>query len=74
VDSLTGAVALRLTFSEVNRGRIWLYAGTSENLQVLVAEIGGSENPSSADNQQETILMNGILNDYTPDPKLIGKI
>ena len=43
VGSLTGAVALILTFSEVKRGRIWLYAGTSgvsgsTNLKILISE------------------------------------
>ena len=37
-------------------------------LTVLVANLfSGSENLSSADNQQETFIIEGILNDYTPD-------
>jgi hypothetical protein len=53
VGSLTGAVALRLVSLRDQRGRIWLYAGTSEYLVVLVQFILSSENLSSADNQQE---------------------
>jgi hypothetical protein len=74
VGSLTGAVALRSWLHyEAKRGRIWLYAGTPENLPVLVTIFdNSSENLSSADNQQERpevlfIKAKGILNDYTPN-------
>jgi hypothetical protein len=51
--------------------KIRLFAGISEYLQVLVQVILGSNNPRSADNQQErptrTPSRVGILRDHTPN-------
>ena len=57
--SLTGAVALTTSHNSPQRilvtGRIWLYAGTSgvSSGTNLERKFYDSENPSSADNQQE---------------------
>ncbi len=51
--------------------KIRLFAGTSEYLRVLVRVIPGSDNPRSADNQQERPTREpsrvGILRDHTPN-------
>ena len=50
--------------SKISSGKIWLYAGTSENLAVLVGKSNFivSKNLSSADNQQERLELNYINN------------
>jgi hypothetical protein len=46
-----------------------LYAGNPEYPAVLAPKIGSSDNPSGADNQQETAC--GILRDCTPGTEAI---